>query len=205
MSKKETRSLIVRDLEVREAHEEEKAVRVSGHALTFNDPYQVLDFMEQVAPEAVPDNISNRDVFAFWGHDSTRPLARTSNGTLKLSKDERGLAVDFTLPESAAYEAEAIRSGMVDKMSIGFIVTGQTWQERSGEPDLRTITEMELLEVSPVAIPANPNTDIAARAHQEWRSALDAAEGPETNDEAEKGSAYGPNLRDALERLGDAF
>lgn len=169
---REKRSLQVADLEVREAMEDEPgAFMVRGHALTFDEPYQVWDFLEQWDRGAVPDDIQSRDVFAFWSHDSSIPLARTTNGTLQLAKDQRGLAVEFSLPENRAAEAEAIRTGLVDKMSVGFFVRRQQWEEREGEPDLRTILEAELLEVSPVAIPANPNTDLSER---ELQPALEA-------------------------------
>lgn len=159
----ERRTMVVRDMEVRAADDGE-GFTVRGHATTWNDPYPVWDFEEQVDRGAIPDDVQSSDVFAFWSHDSAIPLARTVNGSLTLEKDDVGLAVEFTLPDSRVQEAEAIRTGLVDKMSMGFYVTRQRWEEREDDlPDLRTILEMELLEVSPVAMPANPGTDLSPR------------------------------------------
>lgn len=178
MSKTEKRTLLVTDLEVREsATEGGDEFVVRGHALTFDDPYPVMDFEEQFSAEAVRDDIQETDVFAFWAHDSSVPLARTKNGTLKLAKDETGLAVEFPLPSSRVQEAEAIRTGLVDKMSVGFRVRKQAWEidRENGLPDLRTILSADILEVSPVAIPANPNTDLGKRDVQAAIEARDAA------------------------------
>jgi len=174
----EKRTLVVRDLEVRQAEEEDGGeFVVRGHALTFDDPYEVMDFQEQFDPAAVRDDIQETDVFAFWSHDSGIPLARTKNGTLQLSKDEKGLAVEFPLPSSRVQEAEAIRTGLVDKMSVGFRVRKQAWEidREGGLPDLRTILGADILEVSPVAIPANPNTDLGERDVEAALEARDAA------------------------------
>lgn len=179
----ERRTLVVRDLEVRAADDGEGFV-ARGHATTWDDPYTVWDFEEQVSRDAVPDDIQSHDVFAFWSHDSSIPLARTKNGTLKLEKDSVGLAVEFGLPASRAAEAEAIQTGLVDRMSMGFFVTRQMWEEREDLPDLRTILEMELLEVSPVALPANPNTDLSEAAKQQLLEARAQCLGPKCDREA---------------------
>lgn len=173
----ERRTMVVRDLEVRQDGDGE-GFQVRGHATTWDDPYPVFDFEEQVARDAVPDDIQSRDVFAFWSHDSAIPLARTTNGTLNLRKDSAGLAVEFNMPASRGPEAEAIRTGLVDKMSIGFYVLRQQWEEREDLPDLRTILEMELLEVSPVALPANPNTDLSEKQKEMLAEARERCLGP---------------------------
>lgn len=178
----EQRTLVVRDLEVRAA-EDGEGFKVRGHATTWDDPYPVWDFEEQVSRDAVPDDIQSSDVFAFWSHDSAIPLARTKNGTLTLEKDSVGLAVEFSLPEGRAAEAEAIRTGLVDRMSMGFYVTEQSWLEREGEPDLRTILGMDLLEVSPVALPANPNTDLSEAMKQQLVEARERCLGPKCDRE----------------------
>ena len=183
---REVRTLQVLDLEVRAGEGDDgEGFRVRGHAMTWDDPYTVWDFEEQVDRGAVPDDIGSQDVFAFWSHDSSIPLARTLNGTLQLVKDEKGLAVDFELPASRAAEAEAISTGLVDRMSVGFFVVRQQWEERKDLPDLRTILEMQLLEVSPVAIPANPNTDLSAREKEYLVEARAACLGAECKRDSE--------------------
>lgn len=197
---RERRTLVVRDLEVRAADDGD-GFKVRGHATTWDDPYPVWDFEEQVSRDAVPDDIQQRDVFAFWSHDSGIPLARTTNGTLTLEKDATGLAVEFGMPAARAAEAEAIRTGLVDKMSMGFFVLRQMWEEREDLPDLRTILEMELLEVSPVALPANPNTDLSEAAKQYLLEARERCLGPQcrTGEDAEEATGPDPMRRRRLE------
>jgi len=192
MLERERRTIAVSEFEVREAGEGEGFV-VKGHGTTFDDAYRVWDFDEVIDRAAIRDDIQETDVFAFWSHDSSIPLARTTNGTLKLSKDDVGLAVEFTMPEERRAEAEAIRTGLVDKMSLGFYVERQRWEEREGDlPDLRTILEMELIEVSAVAMPANPNTDLAPREREAIAEARAECLGPECERAARRAARSEP-------------
>lgn len=204
--KVEKRALVVGDLQVRAADDGdgEDGFTVRGHALTFDDPYEVWDFEEQWDAGAVRDDIQDTDVFAFWSHDSSIPLARTTNGSLELRKDDVGLAVEFTLPATRQQEAEAIRTGLVDKMSVGFYVKRQRWEEREDLPDLRTILEAELLEVSPVALPANPNTDLSPREQKHLVEARRQCLGPDCR-VPEYDAPEAELSRDQVDRLADAL
>jgi len=108
-------------------------------------------------------------VFALWQHDSSMPLARKSKGTLRMSEDTRGLSVEIDIPDTTYGRdaAEAVRSGLVDKMSFGFSVPAggaRMLDERSedGYP-IRELMDIELYEVSPVTFPAYPDTSLSAR------------------------------------------
>ena len=92
-------------------------------------------------------------------------------GTVRLTTDERGLLAEIDFPKSAVREREAVERGDVTQMSFGFRVLNEEWEERSDGRELRTITEAELFDVSPVAFPANPNTDlgVAQRSLENWR------------------------------------
>lgn len=163
---KETRSF---RFEVRADEDEEKQTLV-GHAATFNEPYEIMGFEEVIDSGAFDDAIKNDDVRALWNHDPNYPLGRTKAGTLRLSKDKTGLVSEIDLPDSAFMVKEAIKRGDVDQMSFGFSVLEEEWQKREGKPDLRTLKKVKLFDVSPVTYPANPNTDIALRSHQEWEA-----------------------------------
>lgn len=172
MSKIERR-YIAADIEAREA-EEGSAFTTRGYAATFNEPYSLGPFDEQVDPAAFDGAVQTDDVRALWNHDPSNVLGRSGAGTLRLSVDKRGLQSEIDFPESAAREREAIRRGDVTQMSFGFRALEDKW-ETVGDRELRTITKAQLFDVSPVAFPANPATDIsiAQRSHDEWLAPQD--------------------------------
>lgn len=143
-----------------------------GHFSTYGDPYSLGGFDEQIAPGAF-DQTFDDDVRALFNHDPNYPLGRTKAGTLRISDSEDGPIAEIDLPESATMMREAIERGDVDQMSFGFTVAEDSWQvvdEETGR-ELRTITKIgRLFDVSPVTFPANPNTDIAMRSLEEFRS-----------------------------------
>tara|TARA_S200002703_G_C3778916_1_gene239978 strand:+ start:664 stop:1311 length:648 start_codon:yes stop_codon:yes gene_type:complete len=150
--------------------------KLRGHFATYSQPYSLGMFDEQIAPDAF-DDVWNDDVRALFNHDQNFPIGRTKSGTLKLSNDDTGPIAEIDLPESATMLREAIERGDVDQMSFGFTVAEDSWQvsdEQTGR-ELRTITKIgRLFDVSPVTFPANPNTDIALRSLEEFRTETSA-------------------------------
>lgn len=154
-------------------------MHISGHAAVFNSLSDDLGgFREKIAPGAFTETIKGGDVRALWNHDPNFVLARTKNGTLKLHEDERGLAMDAELPDTQ-YARDLIKlidRGDVNQQSFGFRVLpeGQTWRMEDSVL-VRTITNVELFDVSPVTYPAYPQTDVSMRSlAEEWRKKLDA-------------------------------
>lgn len=144
--------------------------KLAGYAAVYA-PAQSEDlggFIEEIAPGAFDSSLaSNRDVRALWNHDSSQPLARTSNGSLALSSDSRGLKVEINLPEGVSYAndlRELVRQGVVNQMSFGFMVPpgGDSWEKR-GDKTVRTLNRIDLHEISAVSIPAYPDTTVALR------------------------------------------
>lgn len=146
--------------------------RLFGHAAVFNtdapigpedDPY----WLERIAPGAFRAAIQNDDVRALFNHDANIVLGRNRSGSLRLSEDAVGLAVDITPPDTnAARDVLAlVERGDVSQMSFGFRVRtgGQMWEEMPDGSIRRTIKDVELFDVSPVTFPAFPTTDIAIR------------------------------------------
>jgi len=120
-------------------------------------------FEEVISPAAIRSALSRRpDVLALWSHDSGEVLARASSGTLKLSQDGRGLLVEIDLPNTGRGRdtAELVGRRDVKGMSFGFQVLEDTWH-REGNTLIRTVTDMVLVEISPVALPAYPATTLA--------------------------------------------
>ena len=191
MSKVETRTFTLDRVELR-TDDEGNTVGLRGHAAVFNmDSHPIAGlFIERVAPGAFKRAITEeQDVRALVNHDPNIVLGRTKAGTLRLSEDSRGLAVDIDLPDTQAARdiAESVGRGDVDGMSFGFLVRSERWDEDGGEGlAVRTLLDVDLFDVSAVTYPAYPQTDIgmrsvgdtteAERVYAEWRDSLAAEE-----------------------------
>lgn len=143
---------------------------VSGYAALYNTETVIAGFFrERIAPGAFKAALAGTDdVRALFNHDSNIVLGRTKSGTLALSDTKKGLRYDIKLnpedPEALSVRAK-IQRGDVSGSSFGFIVMAEEWQEPKDQRDLplRTITEVELFDVSPVTFPAYPQTSVTAR------------------------------------------
>lgn len=143
--------------------------KLEGYAAVFNSLSEDLGgFREQIAPGAFKKTISENDIRAFWNHDSNIVLGRTKNNTLMLSEDDRGVVSVIDVPDNQLIRDMVIgpiERGDVDQMSFGFDVIRDNWENVDDEI-VRTLLEVRLWEVSPVAIPAYTQTQISARALQ---------------------------------------
>ena len=102
------------------------------------------------------------DIIFQLNHQGT-VMARLSNGSLIVEPDEVGLftAADLGRTESARRLYEEISTGMVTKMSWGFILGDYTYDQESRTIIHRSVRK--IFDVSAVSIPANQNTSINAR------------------------------------------
>lgn len=154
--------------------------RFVGHAAVFNERTAIGNpltwgFYEQVAPGAFTKSLAESDQRMLLDHDSFYVVSRASAGTLELSQDKRGLAVDSALDEELSYVRDLkanLRNGNITGMSFGFRVIKDDWEDiQVGETDdgdpvmaeLRTLLELELVEVSAVTFPAYEQTDAGLR------------------------------------------
>lgn len=138
--------------------------RLVGHAHTFGRVAQIRGEFERVHPNAFNRALTEgQDVVLVVNHDGL-PLGRTSAGTLRLGVDERGLTIDNDLPDTtlARDVRELMRRGDLRSMSFGFIPTADTYDEVDGR-QIRTITDLDLFDVSIVTSPAYTDTDVSLR------------------------------------------
>lgn len=160
--KKELRYFVA---EIRAEGGEER--RVSGYAAVFNKLSEVLyNFREKIAPGAFKRSLKENDILALWSHNPDIPIGRTSSNTLSLSEDDTGLRFSLDLPDSpwghSAYTA--ISRGDVKGVSFGFMVREDEWKRgEEGKPHIRTLKDVDLIEISPTAFPAYPQTSVSAR------------------------------------------
>lgn len=148
--------------------------RLIGHAAVFNQPAEIGGrFTEIILPGAFRSALAaGRDILALVDHDPQKVLARTRSGTLKLAEDERGLAFDIQVPDTAAGRdvLALAERGDLGGASFGFTVPtgGDRWQGKRRE--LRAVTLHEVSVVS--AWPAYAGTSVSARAAEAPRLAL---------------------------------
>ena len=157
---------ITMQAEVRSVATDDGSIKVAGYAATFNNEATGLNFREVIAPGAFTRTLQgDTPIFLLINHDMEQlPLASTRSGTLKLSEDEIGLRMEATLDPlnpRAAELASALGRGDVDKMSFAFTVApgGDTRSE-----GLRTLTDLDLYEISVVNLPAYDDTSVGLRA-----------------------------------------
>lgn len=151
--------------EIRSIATDDGSLKIGGYAATFNAEATGLNFREVIAPGAFTRTLkSDNPVFLLVNHDTeSLPLASTQSGTLTLVEDEIGLRMEATLDPSnprAAELASALTRGDVDKMSFAFTTApgGETREE-----GLRTLTDLNLFEVSVVTWPAYDSTAVGMR------------------------------------------
>lgn len=138
---------------------------VEGYAARY-EPYVLYEtpdgpIYERFEPGCF-DGCDMSDVIFQLNHQGT-VMARQSNGSLIVEPDAAGLftAADLGRTEAARRLYEEISTGMITKMSWGFILGDYYYDQ-----DARTIvhkTVKKIFDVSAVSIPANNNTEINAR------------------------------------------
>jgi HK97 family phage prohead protease len=135
-----------------------------GHAAVFDRESQDLGgFTEVIARGAFRKALdAKQDTVALFNHDPNYVLGRTTNNTLELREDPRGLHAHFMAPDTqyARDLREVVRRGDVSQMSFAFTVASDDWQERSDGTILRRVLEVNRLhDVSLVTSPAYLQTD----------------------------------------------
>ena len=155
--------------EVRAVDTEDGSLKVGGYAATFNQEATGLQFREVIAQGAFTRTLqTDNPVFLLVNHNmDDLPLASTQSGTLRLAQDKVGLYMEASLDPAnprAQELASAVRRGDVDKMSFAFTVAqdGETREE-----GLRTLTDLDLYEVSVVTWPAYDSTTVGMRSAQD--------------------------------------
>ncbi|NYG47580.1 hypothetical protein GGD67_005061 [Bradyrhizobium sp. IAR9] len=144
---------------------------ITGFAAVFGVETDIGGyFRERLAKGAFTRTLKERpDVVMLLNHDSGRVLGRTSAGTLSLRENSGGLyfslTVDPTTPEGQTALGTVGRRD-VQGCSFGFRVKAEEWafEEDDYRLPLRTITDVDLYEITLTGFPAYPTTTAALRA-----------------------------------------
>lgn len=162
----ETRSMLA-PISVEAETKDDQAPVFRGHAAVFDQESQDLGgFTEVIARGAFRRALTeSQDTVALFNHDSNLVLGRTTNRTLELKEDPRGLHAEFNAPDTqyARDIRELVKRGDVHQMSFAFTVLRDDWQERSDGTVLRRVLEVDrLYDVSLVTTPAYTQTTAEA-------------------------------------------
>lgn len=147
---------------------------LTGHASVVNTPYEMWDsagpYMEVIDAGAFTRTLAASPDVAFLVNHRGVTMARTTNGSLRLSMDATGLAVEAWLNPKRQDVSDlvvAIEDRDVTEMSFAFMLGdgGGIW---SADFQTFRITELDLDrgDVSAVNYGANPYTDVAARSRE---------------------------------------
>ncbi|MER8699692.1 HK97 family phage prohead protease [Mesorhizobium sp. M1273] len=142
-----------------------KAVREDGFFSGYASVFGVVDsYNEVVAPGAFADTLADRKTKGrklpvLWQHRSDMPIGYYEI----VREDEKGLYVEgYLLVKDVALAREAfalLKSGVVSGLSIGYWTRASTYDEKTG---IRTLTKVDLEEVSLVTFPANDDSRVEA-------------------------------------------
>lgn len=170
---------------------------IEGYAVVFNTRSQLLpDYsvyrmvQEVIEPAAIDENLLRScDIKALLEHDHSRMIARSykGNGTLTLTKDERGIKYSFEAPDTAEgnYALEMVKRGDLFGSSFAYTtdeaVDGNVTYTKEGDTLIRTVHKIDnLYDVSIVSDPAYLDTSVTARSLD---NALNIEEPKPENDE----------------------
>lgn len=157
------------EIRIQKSDPEEKTYTVEGYASTF-EPYVLFrdgekEYREQIDPQAF-DEADLTDVVFRVDHEG-KVYARSSAGSLEIWTDEHGLGnrADLSRTEAARALFEEIEAGNYPQMSFAFTVEEDEYDKKTRTRLIRKVAKV--FDVSPVAFPANPNTNlgVATRAY----------------------------------------
>lgn len=163
-----------RTLQIRDVDTDDNSMKVSGYVNKNNSISEVLSedgvvFRETILPQAFTNALASGNEICFYlEHDPNKILATTKNNTLEVTQDDVGLHMSATIvPTSDGNNAyKLIKSGIITNMSFGFLVNEDVW-DSDGDVPLRTVTDLDLLEVSAVKNPAYTSSTISARSKKQ--------------------------------------
>lgn len=153
--------------------------RVEGYATVFDTPYEMGDGTFEVISSRAFETCDMSDVIFQYDH-SGMVLARQRNKTLQVDLDSHGMHVvaDLGKSERGRELHEAIRNGLVDRMSWAFMVNRENGWQWDSATRTSTVSKVDkVFDVSAVSIPACEGTVIQARSYLD--GAIGAAQAQE--------------------------
>lgn len=159
-----------RSVNIPDVKEDDGKLIIEGYPIVFESEVLIGDeergFYEVIDKNAL-DMSAFKDCCLKYNHEnSTLILARVRNKSLQLSIDDKGVFMHAELQSNVSQHRDVynlVKSGLLDKMSFGFIIKDQQ-VSRSGKLPKRRITKIsKVLECSIVDTPAYSETSVYAR------------------------------------------
>lgn len=144
-----------------------------------------VSFRERIAKGAFTRALAEKqDVIATIQHDPGKVLGRTKSGTLRLAQDDTGLAFRVALdPNQSAHRDlhSACARGDFDSCSFAFTVPdgGDDWDDTVNGECVRTLRNVNLMDVAIVQHPAYPQTEVNARSLAHYSVPKNFVRGPQ--------------------------
>ena len=152
------------------AEETEDKKVIAGYAAVFEKlSVPMWGMKEKIQKGAFAKSLKTNNVKALWNHNSDLVLGSKQASTLILEEDDKGLRFELILPDTQAGKDAyvLVKRGDVNQMSFGFRVIGQIWDESDPKNIIRTLTEVDLQEISLTPFPAYKQTSAKTRSIQE--------------------------------------
>ncbi len=156
-----------------EVRAEGKLLVATGLGIVYGKRSRDLGgFVEEVRAGAATKTIKESDIRALVEHDVNRLLGRTGAGTLRLEERVEGVFYEIDLPDTTEGRDVAVLLERKDYpgSSYGFRRIGDEWGETEDGRPLRTLTEVAVRDIGPVAFPAYDDSEVGLRSLAETRS-----------------------------------
>lgn len=154
--------------------------RTAHIRIPYNERSEYMGFYEILDPSVFKKTLQeNNSIRVLVEHDDRLLVARSDNGSLRITNTPDALEADFDIPETTVGNdlLVEIKSGLILGASFGFIVMKDDYKFIDGD-EVRVVYEAKLLELSCVrSIPAYSGTSVSVR------SLSSAFEGKENIDE----------------------
>lgn len=149
-----------------------------GYAAVFNSLSKDLGgFREVIRPGAFRNALSaGKEIACTIDHDVKQPLGLSTNGTVTLREDTRGLYFEVEVPDVsyARDAAELVKRGLMRGCSFGFYPRTSTQRQRvEGGGRIHELLDIDVFDVGPVFNPAYAATSVSVRNYDEWQTVLD--------------------------------
>lgn len=153
---------------IREGAEASEGLTLEGYAAMFDTESEpMMGGRETIARGAFTKALERDDLdVRILANHAGLALARTTNGSLELEQDDKGLRFTARLNPNvqAARDLHAlVERGDVTQMSFGFSADIERVDRKDGGYDWRIREVDELYELSPVTFPAYRDTSVEAR------------------------------------------
>lgn len=162
--------------EIRTLDNEENKMIIEGVVNNIGEYSKVLNsksgkFRERISHGVFEKALSkakneNRDIFLLRQHNKRElPLASINSNTMELREDNGKLYIKAELPPTTVAKDiyELVKSNVLRDFSFGFRNAKSDWGKDDDNITTRSITELDLYEVSIVITGAYDNTEVQAR------------------------------------------